>query len=99
LSRTFTLREAAHLVRLTGSDVDLPGESLAERARALVRHVHAARSHHQGSEADDVRDPIGLPPEVHLEVGEAIAEAFVPLLARIAAVGAPRSSSGAPDVA
>ncbi len=99
LSRTFTLREAGHLVGLTGADVDLPGETLAERARALVRHVHAARSHHQGSEADDVRDPIGLPAEVHLEAGEAIAEALVPLLARIAALAAPRPDSGAPDVA
>ncbi len=68
LSRMFTLREAADLVRLIGDDVNPPGEGLADRARGLVRELHAACSHRQGSEADDVRDPIGLPPEVHLDL-------------------------------
>ncbi len=93
LSRTFTLREAADLVRLIGVDVDLPGEGLAERARALVREMHAARPRRPGTEDDDVLDPIGLPPEVHQEVGEAIAGALIPLLGRITSLGASPSAS------
>ncbi|MGY1740244.1 MULTISPECIES: arsenate reductase/protein-tyrosine-phosphatase family protein [unclassified Blastococcus] len=97
LARTFTLREAADLVRLLG-DVDLSGEGLADRARALVREMNGARSRRQAGPGDDVRDPIGLPVEVHEEVGAAIAEAFIPLLARIATLqGA--AATGDPDAA
>jgi protein-tyrosine phosphatase len=99
LSRTFTLREAADLVQLLGADVDPPGEGLADRARTLVQQMHAARWRRQSGAGDDVRDPIGLSPEVHQEVGEAVAEALVPLLGRMAALGAPRTSSGSPGVA
>lgn len=83
LSRTFTLREAAALVDLL-RDVDVPGEDLADRARALVREMNGARSRRQAGEGDDVRDPIGQPVEVHEEIGAAIAEALIPLLDRIA---------------
>jgi protein-tyrosine-phosphatase len=83
LARTFTLREAADLLRLIDDAVELPGEGLPDRARALVAERAAARSRRQGGEADDVRDPIGEPVEVHEEVGEAIAEALLPLLRRI----------------
>ncbi len=86
LSRTFTLREAADLVRLVDEDVDLPGEGLADRARALVRELGAARSQRQSSDDDDIRDPIGQPLEVHQEVGEAVAAALVPVLERVVAV-------------
>ncbi|RFU21299.1 arsenate reductase/protein-tyrosine-phosphatase family protein [Geodermatophilus marinus] len=84
LNKTFTLREAADLVRLVGADADLPGEGLAERARALVREMAAARSRRQGGGGDDIGDPIGLPVEAHQEAGEAVAGALVPVLARIA---------------
>jgi protein-tyrosine phosphatase len=43
----------------------------------------AARSRRQSGDADDVRDPIGLPLEAHQVAGEAIAEALLPLLERI----------------
>ncbi len=83
LARTFTLREAADLVRLLG-DSRPGGEELTERARSLVREM-AARRHLRHSDADDdVRDPIGHPVDVHEEVGEAIAEALLPVLRRIA---------------
>jgi protein-tyrosine-phosphatase len=83
LARTFTLREAADLLRSIDDAVDLPGETLPDRARGLVAEMAAARGRRQGGEADDVRDPIGEPVEVHEEVGAAIAEALLPLLRRI----------------
>ncbi len=87
LSRTFTLREAADLLQLVGDDVDLPGENLAERARALVRAMGTARSRRQsGAEDDDIPDPIGQPVGVHQEVGEAVAAALVVVLDRLVAV-------------
>ncbi|MGY1594300.1 hypothetical protein ACI79D_20175 [Geodermatophilus sp. SYSU D00708] len=86
LARTFTLREAAGLVELVGEDVDIPGEGHAQRARNLVKELAAARSHRQSSADDDIRDPIGHPAEVHAEVGDAVAAALVPVLARIAAL-------------
>lgn len=86
LSRTFTLREAADLVALLSDDVDVPGDGLAERSRQLVHQLSAARSRRQGSEVDDIRDPIGLPVEVHQEVGEVIAGALIPVLVRIASL-------------
>lgn len=99
LARTFTLREAAALVDLLG-DVDLPGEGLADRARALVRELNGARSRRQAGPADDVGDPIGRPVEVHEEVGAEIAEALIPLLARIADLnGSTGEADGDPDAA
>ena len=88
LTRTFTLREA-DLLRVLGEDIAFPGGDLADRARALVQGMAAARSRTHSSEDDDVRDPIGQPLEVHQKVGEAIAEALEPVLARIAALAAP----------
>jgi low molecular weight protein-tyrosine phosphatase len=83
LARTFTLREAADLVSLLG-DVEPAGETLAERARALVKDMAAARSRRESSSADDVADPIGQPLEAHQEAGDAIVAALLPLLGRIA---------------
>jgi protein-tyrosine phosphatase len=82
LHRTFTLREARDLVALLGH-LEVEGVGLAERARSLVRHMGAARSRREGGRADDVPDPIGLPLEMHEEVGAMIAEAVVPVLTRI----------------
>jgi protein-tyrosine-phosphatase len=87
LARTFTLREAADLVRIAGDDVDLPGENLPERARALVRELAGARSRRESSAADDIGDPVGKPLEAHQEAGDAIVEALLPVLARIADLG------------
>ncbi|WP_217637077.1 hypothetical protein [Geodermatophilus telluris] len=97
LSRTFTLREAADLVRSVAADP--PGAVLADRARTLVRELHDARPRRQSSPDDDIRDPIGLPLDVHQEIGEVIAAALIPLLERIAGLAGPRTSADAPDVA
>ncbi|WP_324278579.1 hypothetical protein [Blastococcus brunescens] len=83
LGHTFTLREAAALLPLLPDD-DPPGANFAERARTLVAALASARSHRQGGEDDDVRDPIGHPVDVHEEVGEAIVEALLPILRRLA---------------
>jgi len=86
LARTFTLREAAGLLDLVGEDTEIPGDGLAQRARNLVKELAAARPHRQSGTEDDIRDPVGLPAEVHQEVGDAVAGALVPVLSRIAAL-------------
>jgi protein-tyrosine-phosphatase len=86
LARTFTLPEAAALIGLVDENVDLPGREFPERSRALVNEMAAARSRRHGGTRDDVRDPIGRPVEVHEEVGEAIAQALLPVLRGFAAL-------------
>jgi protein-tyrosine-phosphatase len=88
LARTFTLREAADLMRLLGDDFQPSGDDLAARARSLVTQMAPVRSRRHSGEDDDVRDPIGQPVEVHQEVGEAIAESLLPILRRFAALDA-----------
>ena len=83
LTRTFTLREAADLLRLVGEHVGADGLGFSERARDLVRQLAAARSRRPGGPDDDVRDPIGEPIDVHQEVGEVIVAALLPLLDRL----------------
>jgi protein-tyrosine-phosphatase len=89
LSRTFTLREAADLLRLLGDAVEVGGADTDERLRALVHEMGAARGRRESRLDDDIRDPIGQPVDVHQEVGEAIAEALVPVLGRLAALVTP----------
>jgi protein-tyrosine phosphatase len=86
LARTFTLREAADLVALAGDGAELPGDTFVERARALVKAMATARSRRESGREDDVADPIRLPLEAHQEAGDAIAEALLPVLARIVAL-------------
>jgi protein-tyrosine-phosphatase len=86
LARTFTLREAAALLGLVGDDVELTGDGPTDRARRLVQQMAAARSRRHSDADDDIRDPIGRPVEVHDEVGEAIAEALLPVLRRLGAL-------------
>jgi len=43
-----------------------------------------ARNRRVSNVADDIRDPIGQPIDIHEEVGEAIADALIPVLARFA---------------
>jgi protein-tyrosine-phosphatase len=83
LSRTFTLREAADLVRLVGDDVELAGNTHADRCRSLVKALAAARARRTSDDADDIADPIGQPLEVHQQVGEAIVQALLPLLEKL----------------
>jgi protein-tyrosine-phosphatase len=89
LARTFTLREAADLLVLLGDTIEPDGEHVVERARNLVNAMAGARSRRQSGEGDDVSDPIGRPVEMHQEVGEAIAEALLPILRRLAYLAAP----------
>jgi protein-tyrosine-phosphatase len=98
LSRTFTLREAAELVQLVDHDVDLSGETFAERCRALVKAMAAARSRRTSDAADDIPDPIGEPVEVHQQVGEAIVEALLPVLSRLVSLRSPGTASGGPPL-
>jgi protein-tyrosine-phosphatase len=83
LGRTFTLREAADLVRLLG-DIRPGGNEFGERARELVKELAARRPLRHSDADDDVRDPIGHPVDVHEAVAEGIAEALLPVLRRIA---------------
>ncbi len=84
LQRTFTLREAAELVRLLDPALPPSGADLPASARQLVKDMAAARSLRHGGEHDDVPDPIGRPIEVHAEAGELIVGALIPVLSRIA---------------
>jgi protein-tyrosine-phosphatase len=89
LSRTFTLREAAELVHLL-NPVDEPvGNTFAERCRALVRAMAAARSKRPSESSDDIADPIGRPVEFHEQVGEEIASTLLPLLGRLVSLRDP----------
>ncbi|WP_299954900.1 hypothetical protein [uncultured Modestobacter sp.] len=83
LSRTFTIREAGELVRLVSGDRELPGTTLAERCRSLVRAMAEARSQRSTDAGDDIGDPIGRPLEVHQQIGEEIVQALLPLLSRL----------------
>lgn len=85
MSRTFTLLEAAGLLGLVEYGDEATGGTPAERVRSLTRAMAAARCRRPSRAEDDVLDPIGLPPEVHAEVGRVIADALVPVLDRIAA--------------
>jgi protein-tyrosine-phosphatase len=85
LARTFTLLEAAGLLASVGDTV-VEGADLRERMQNLVRALTSARTRRRGSDADDIRDPVGRPLRVHQEVGEQIAGALLPILERIAAL-------------
>jgi protein-tyrosine-phosphatase len=89
MARTFTLREAADLLRLLGEDAQPDGVDLRSRARALVAEMAAVRSRRQGGEDDDIRDPVSQPIEVHAEVGEVIAATMLPVLHRIVSLVRP----------
>ncbi|MDP5183816.1 hypothetical protein QOZ88_14345 [Blastococcus sp. BMG 814] len=82
LARTFTLREAAALL---GALEDRPpeGEGFTGRARGLVAALAAARPGRRGDEGDDIADPIGRSLEGHEEVGQAVADALLPVLAAL----------------
>jgi protein-tyrosine-phosphatase len=95
LARTFTLREAADLVSFLPTDLALPGDTFADRCRALVEHMAAARSRRSADAHDDVPDPIAEPLEVHQQVGELIVESLVPLLDRLASAREAPARSGA----
>jgi protein-tyrosine phosphatase len=89
MSRTFTLLEAAAL--LEGLPVEqLPTRSdLDGRGRELVQALARRRAVRRLAEPawDDVADPFGRPPSVHVGMGDAIAAALGRLIAEL--VGRP----------
>ena len=84
LARTFTLREASDLLLSMEAGPPVEGADFAERARALVQEMAARRQRRESWRDDDIRDPIGQPLDVHQEVGDAVAEALLPVLGRLA---------------
>jgi protein-tyrosine-phosphatase len=88
LPRTFTLREAADLMRIVDVAEPHDSDSFPGRCRALVKAMSTARSRRTTDAADDVADPIGRPLEFHEQVGEEIAGALLPVLARLVSLRA-----------
>ena len=87
LTRTFTLLEAADLLRgVDPASAAASGPDFQEQVRALVRNLAAGRAGRSSGPADDVPDPIGRPVEVHQAVGELIAEGLLPLLRALASL-------------
>jgi protein-tyrosine phosphatase len=78
LRRTFTLPEAADLLRTADlrGITDLP---LTERARELAGRLNEGRAQRRGIEADDVVDPIGQSSAVHRKVADRISRKLRPL--------------------
>lgn len=83
LARTFLLREAAGLID-QGAGAQVPDGDPVERARTWVGAMAAARGRRPLSRGDDIPDPIGRPLEVQQEVGQAISDALLPVLAQAA---------------
>jgi protein-tyrosine phosphatase len=82
LRRTFTLLEAADLVR----DVDmrdLVTAPLDDRIRELGLRLDARRALRVATDADDVLDPIGRRAPVHEQVADSIAGTLHPLLSAL----------------
>jgi protein-tyrosine phosphatase len=82
LARTFTVLEAADLAAMVPSVDDLPGANVGDQWRSLTRRMAAARALRTSSDADDIADPIGAPPEVHQQIGDRIAEGVLRLFGR-----------------
>jgi protein-tyrosine phosphatase len=89
LSRTFTLLEAAALLQLVDPCDAALGATPAERFRALTNALATARSVRPSRSDDDILDPIGLPAEIHAQVGQVVADGLVPVLDRITAALTP----------
>lgn len=92
--RTFTLKEFTRLVRAIDS-ATLPAahtaDSVAERARALVRAAAALRGWLQAptADADEVYDPYGAPVSYFRMVGAEISTALDPVVTALTGVPAP----------
>jgi protein-tyrosine-phosphatase len=95
LSRTFTVREAAALLGVL--DGDLPEEEhFGQRVRSFVAALAAARPRRSGGD-DDIADPMGRPVQGHQEVGQAVAEALLPVLAALVTTHPQVDGAGVPD--
>jgi len=90
MSRTFTLREAASLLRTADGallahepDLDSRGRQLA----ATLTQLRAARIVQRDRQRDDITDPMGGDLEKFQRVGDAIAASLLPLLGALSATG------------
>jgi len=87
MARTFTLREAAALLKAVGGDAFTADPDLASRARhlgATLFQRRAARIVHLDRQRDDIPDPIGASLDKFQRVGDAIAESLIPILGALA---------------
>jgi protein-tyrosine phosphatase len=78
LRRTFTLPEAANLLRA----VDMSGLAalpLQQRASDLASRLNERRAYRRAAESDDVFDPIGQSGSVHTQVASRIARKLDPI--------------------
>jgi protein-tyrosine phosphatase len=62
--------------------LDLPGQTLTERAGRLVQTMADSRSRRPAGD-DDVPDPIGRPLEAHQDAGDLIVAALIPIMQRL----------------
>ncbi len=85
LSRVFTLREAADLVRLIEAMPDEASPSAGGPARALTTRMAAARRSRVSDAGDDIADPVNGPPQVHQDVVQAVSDCLRPVLGRLVA--------------
>jgi protein-tyrosine phosphatase len=93
LRRTFTLLEAADLLRRADAD-GLENLPLGDRARQLALRLDAARSRRVASEFDDIPDPIGRPSRFHQAMASTINRSIAPLAAVLLAES-PAEATGA----
>jgi protein-tyrosine phosphatase len=79
LRRTFTLNEAAELLKSADLS-ELDRTPVDERARHLGLRLDAQRAWRPSSGSDDIEDPIGRRTSVHQQVAQTIATALGPLI-------------------
>jgi len=84
LSRTFTLREAADLVRLVADAPAGPGHR-ATGPRSLAQRMAGVRSRRGRGGADDIADPMNRPAEMHREAAEVVSTCLDPVLQAVLA--------------
>jgi protein-tyrosine phosphatase len=90
LRRTFTLLEAADLIR-TADLSGLAELSPPQRATELAARLDAGRALRPSGRHDDIEDPIGRSAGVHTRVARTIAEALYPMAATL--LGSPALST------
>jgi protein-tyrosine phosphatase len=78
MRRTFTLPEAADLLRSAETD-GLDQLPIRHRAGELAVRLNAGRAWRRGGDADDIYDPIGQSGSVHSQVAARIARKLQPL--------------------
>lgn len=93
MARTFTLREAAALLREISLEGLPDASDLTARGRALVAALHAQRAIRRTATDDDIADPIGRDLQTFVRIGGEISEPLLDLLGALCGVapaGRPR---------